>query len=76
MYASEHLPASLPLSFQPDLISPNQYADGRNIGPQPDTPYAPPTPAGGQVPMTPLAQYSTMKKSDMAHATSTTALVG
>eukprot|EP00198_Chlamydomonas_reinhardtii_P002520 XP_001691856.1 respiratory burst oxidase [Chlamydomonas reinhardtii] len=75
VYASEHLPASLPLSFQPDLISPNQYADGRNIGPQPDTPYAPPTPAGGQVPMTPLAQYSTMKKSDMAHATSTTALV-
>ncbi|KAG2442455.1 hypothetical protein HXX76_002541 [Chlamydomonas incerta] len=75
VYAAEHLPSSLPLSFQPDLISPNQYANGANIGPQPATPYAPPTPAGSQVPMTPLAAYSSQKQRAMEHATSTTALV-
>ncbi|KAG2448227.1 hypothetical protein HYH02_006812 [Chlamydomonas schloesseri] len=77
VYAAEHLPSSLPLSFQPDLISPNQYANGANIGPQPGTPYAPPTPAGAHVPMAPLAAYATQQQQQRAmdHATSTTALV-
>ncbi|PNW85477.1 hypothetical protein CHLRE_03g188300v5 [Chlamydomonas reinhardtii] len=44
VYAAKRLPASLPLSFQPDLISPNLYQEGACLAAEP-APYAPPTPS-------------------------------
>ncbi|KAG2442457.1 hypothetical protein HXX76_002543 [Chlamydomonas incerta] len=77
VYASQRLPASLPVSFQPDLISPNLYQDGACLAAQP-SPYTPPTPSSataaaaaaiGGVALAPMAKVaSTSALADLERA--------